>query len=125
MKGVCEDTVCVFLAHTNMPATDENYKKYKNFLDSPWENYFQRLYCLQTGKNKCLEPQRKRDLPNYQLVEIGSLGHYVEQPIPFYELKGDYVCEQNNAETLNERVEYVEPTILTDAQIDEIDPPVV
>ena len=125
VKGVCEDTVCVFLAHTNMPATDENYKKYKNFLDSPWENYFQRLYCLQTGKNKCLEPQRKRDLPNYQLVEIGSLGHYVEQPIPFYELKGDYVCEQNNAETLNERVEYVEPTILTDAQIDEIDPPVV
>ena len=31
VKGVCEDTVCVFLAHTNMPATDENYKKYKKY----------------------------------------------------------------------------------------------
>lgn len=84
---------------------------------------WERLYCLQTGRNKCLEPQRKRDLPNYQLVEIGSLGHYVEQPIPYYNLEGKYICEEDNIETLNERLECTEPRVLTDEEIDQLDPP--
>ena len=106
-----------------MPATDAIYEKYRDFLNSPWEDYFQRLYCLQTGRNKCLEPQRKRDLPNYQLVEIGSLGHYVEQPIPYYDLEGNYICEKDNIEILNERAEINEPKVLTQAEIDRLDSP--
>ena len=132
-KGECEDTVCVFLAHTDMPVADptgtltrkEWFEKYKDFFKGPWEDYFQKLYCIQTGKNKCLEPQRKRDLPNYQLVEIGSLGHYVEQPIPNYKLDGKYVCERDNLETLNEVSEMQEPKVLTQAEIDALDPPQV
>jgi hypothetical protein len=132
-KGDCEDTVCVFLAHRDMPVADptgtlsrrEWFDKYRNFLKSPWQDYFQKLYCIQTGKNKCLEPQRKRDLPNYQLVEIGSLGHYVEQPIPYHRLEGRYVCERENLETLNEVTEAVAPKVLSQAEIDALDPPEV
>ncbi len=121
VKGVCEDTVCAFLVHTDMPATDEIYEKYKDFLGGPWEDYFQKLYCLQTGRNKCLEPHRSRDLPNYQLVELGSLGHYVEQPIPFYDLEGNKLC--NDFDLLNDVVEASVPRVLTQDDIDTLDQP--
>ncbi len=71
--------------------------------------------------NKCLEPQRERDLPNYQLVELGSLGHYVEQPIPFFDLQGNKLC--NDFELLNDVVEEAAPKTLTQEEIDALDQP--
>jgi hypothetical protein len=82
---------------------------------------WERVYCVNTGMNKCLEPQRERDLPNYQLVELGSLGHYVEQPIPFFNLEGKKLC--NDFDLLNEVVEATEPKVLTQEDIDALDQP--
>ena len=53
------------------------------------------------------------------------MGHYVEQPIPNYKLEGRYVCERDNLETLNEVSEMQEPKVLTQAEIDALDPPQV
>ncbi len=83
--------------------------------------FWQRVYCVNTGMNKCLEPQRERDLPNYQLIELGSLGHYVEQPLPFFDLKGKKLC--NDFEILNDVVEVTEPKVLTQEEIDALDQP--
>lgn len=83
--------------------------------------FWERVYCVNTGMNKCLEPQRNRDLPNYQLVELGSKGHYVEQPLPYYDLKGNTLC--NDFELLNEFVEQEAPRVLTQEEIDALDQP--
>lgn len=83
--------------------------------------FWERVYCVNTGMNKCLEPQRERDLPNYQLVELGSMGHYVEQPIPFFDLKGNKLC--NDFDLLNNVVEEEAPKTLTQEEIDALDQP--
>jgi len=114
VKGVCKDTICVFLAHTDMPATDAIYEKHKNFLNSPWENYFLRLYCLQTGRNKCLEYQRKNNLSNYEVVEIGSQGHFVEKPIPYSLDPPVPTLDKQTEQKLN-------PTVLTPREILDLD----
>ncbi len=83
--------------------------------------FWRRVYCVNTGMNKCLEPQRNRDLPNYQLVEIGSLGHYVEQPIPYFDLQGNKLCP--DYELLNDFLEEQPPKVLTQEEIDALDQP--
>ena len=83
--------------------------------------FWERVYCVNTGMNKCLEPQRERDLPNYQLVELGSMGHYVEQPIPFFDLEGNKLC--NDFDLLNDVVEEEAPKTLTQEDIDALDQP--
>ena len=83
--------------------------------------FWERVYCVNTGMNKCLEPQRERDLPNYQLVELGSMGHYVEQPIPFFDLEGNKLC--NDFDLLNDVVEEAAPKTLTQEEIDALDQP--
>ena len=122
LEGECKDTVCLYINVRNIPATEANFKIHKNFpkvVDGV--TYWRKVYCVATGVNKCLEPQGDRDLPNYQLVEIGSKGHYVEQPLPYYKLKGNTLC--NDFELLNEYVEQEVPKVLTQEEIDALDQP--
>ena len=120
IEGECKDTVCLYICIKNIPATQAIFEKARNFVTSvDGTVYWQRVYCVNTGMNKCLEPQRERDLPNYQLVELGSLGHYVEQPIPFFGLEGKKLCKE--FETLNEYVEMVPPKVLTQEEINAIE----
>lgn len=130
-EGECKDTVCLYINIKDIPATEENYNKHKGFpkflteKDSQGNDirvyYWERVYCVNTNMNKCLEPQRERDLPNYQLVELGSLGHYVEQPIPFFDLEGNRLC--NDFDLLNDVVEEAAPRTLTQEDIDALDQP--
>lgn len=121
-EGPCGDTVCLYICLVNIPATKENYNKHINFpKEVDGVEYWQRVYCVVTGANKCLEPQRNRDLPNYQLVEIGSLGHYVEQPIPYFDLEGNKLCA--DYELLNDFLEEQPPKVLTQEEIDALDQP--
>ena len=121
-EGPCGDTVCLYICLVNIPATKENYNKHINFSkEVDGVEYWQRVYCVVTGANKCLEPQRNRDLPNYQLVEIGSLGHYVEQPIPYFDLQGNKLCA--DYELLNDFLEEQPPKVLTQEEIDALDQP--
>jgi hypothetical protein len=122
VEGYCKDTLCLFLAHTDMPATDENYEIYKNFLDSPWENYFQKVYCVKTKINKCLEREKTRDLPNYKEIKIGSQGSgdYLEKPLPYYDLKGNFICSEDNIETLNAKSIGLSRKVLSQEEIDSL-----
>ena len=120
IDGVCGDTVCLYINIVPIPATEENSEKFKNFsaiVDGV--KYWDKLYCVSTGKNKCLEPQRTRDLPNYQLVQLGSEGHYAEQPIPYYDLKGKKLCEE--FETLDDQAQSPAPRVLTQEEIDALE----
>jgi hypothetical protein len=83
-EGVCGDVICLYIVTENVEVTDENYNKYERFIvDGPW----QKVYCVSTGVNKCLGVSRSKEpSEGYELVEIGSKGHYVEAPIP-YKLK--------------------------------------
>ena len=121
-EGECKDTVCLYICIKDIPATKEIYEQTSGFSTKIGGiTYWERVYCVNTGMNKCLEPQRERDLPNYQLVELGSLGHYVEQPIPFFDLEGKKLC--NDFDLLNEVVEATEPKVLTQEDIDALDQP--
>lgn len=121
VQGECEDNLCLYIAIKNIPATEENYakhnKKFSEVVDGV--KYWDKVYCVATGRNKCLEPQRTRDLPNYQLVQLGTEGHYVEQPIPYYDLKGRKLCEE--FETLTDLVESPAPKVLTQEEIDALE----
>lgn len=116
VEGECGDVVCVWVAVQDMPATEENYELYSKF--SPGD-YWQKVYCISTGKgnNKCLEYQRKKEPSlGYDVVPIGSLGHYVEVPVP-YRLKP-------KTPTLNEIVQIRNPpAVLTQEQIDALNQP--
>ena len=79
-----------------------------------------KAYCVKTGINKCLELSSKKGLPNYQFVEIGSKGNIVEQPVPFYHLKGNSFCGDPE-ETLNEKANRQERRVLTQQEIDALD----
>ena len=119
VDGVCEDTVCLYSIIKDLPATKENYDKYIDFYKTPESEYWEKLYCVKTGRNKCLEPQRKRGLDNYQLIQLGTEGHYAEQPIPYYNLKGNQFCQE--PETLNEYAEIIAPVVLTQEEIDALE----
>ena len=82
--------------------------------------FWEKIYCVGTGQNKCLELQSKRGLPNYQFVEIGSEGHYVEQPIPYYNLQGTSICREDNL-TLDEKARQLPRRVLTQQEIDALD----
>ena len=123
LESECSDAFCLWINIKEIPTSDyytNAHAEFPYFDPVKDENgiehlYWDKLYCVNSGKNKCLGPQRKRDLPNYQLVEIGSQGHYVEQPIPFYDLEGNKLC--NNYETLNDAATLRPRTILTDDEI--------
>ena len=83
--------------------------------------FWEKIYCVNSGQNKCLGPQSDRNLDNYQFIEIGSKGHYVEQPIPYYKLDGNYICEKDNYETLGEIAELRPRKVLTQEEINILD----
>lgn len=109
--GDCEDTVCVYTVNEDVPATEEIYNEYSVFKPSL---FWSKLYCVSTGGNKCLNPQRNRELVNqYELVEIGSKGHYVERPLPY--------SLQPELKTLNESTQASSPAILNPREIEVLD----
>lgn len=111
VNPICEDALCVYIAIKDVPATQEVYDEYSTF---KMGEYWQRIYCVDTGRNKCLEYERKNNLSNYEVVEIGSKGHFVERPIP-YNLDPP-------VPTLDKRTEQkLNPTVLTSREILDLD----
>jgi len=113
--GQCEDVICVYIAKQDIPATDEAFEAQAVF--NPRDPLWQRIYCVPTSRNKCLEYQRRKEPElGYDVVEIGSKGHFVEMPVP-YRLRP-------NAPTLDEVVELrVPPRVLTQDEIDALNQP--
>lgn len=114
VEGECKDIVCAYIAKQDIPATEQVYEEYRDFKLGV---YWQKLYCLATGRNKCLEYQRKRDVhAGYDVVELGSKGHFVERPVP-YRLRP-------TPETLDRRASVSDqPVVLTQEQIDALNQP--
>jgi hypothetical protein len=115
VEGECGDALCVYIATRDIPATEVTLSTYATFdlADPSW----QRIYCVPTGRNKCLEYQRKKEPElGYDVVEIGSRGHFVEAPVP-YRLRP-------NAPSLDERAEIqTAPRVLTQVEIDALSQP--
>lgn len=113
--GPCEDTLCLYIVTQDLPATLENLEKYKKFI--PKTNFWQKFYCVDTDQNKCLEYQRRKEpIEGYEVVEIGSQGHYVEAPVS-YKIKS-----KDDLETLDLRSEVkVNPTTLSNREIFDLD----
>lgn len=82
--------------------------------------FWSKIYCVKTGVNKCLELTSKKGLPNYQFIEIGSKGNFVEQPLPFYNLEGNNFCG-NPQETLNDKANRQARRVLTTEEIEAIE----
>lgn len=122
VESQCSDAFCLWINIKNIPVTDQNLIDFAKF--SPVVNgdvYWEKVYCVNSGRNKCLGPQSDRNLDNYQFVQIGSEGHYVEQPIPYYDLKGTYICDKDNYETLEEAAALRPKKILTQSEIDDLE----
>lgn len=81
-ESECSDILCLYVANQDIPANEENFTK-KRILGNK-DPYWQKIYCVSTKENKCLGVKRKRE-PEFafELVEIGSKGHYVELPIQY------------------------------------------
>jgi hypothetical protein len=111
VNGECGDVVCVYIALQDMPATQEVFDEYKVF---KLGEYWEKIYCISTGENKCLGPQRTK-MPEeaYEFIEIGSREHYVESPIP-YSLRP----EQKD---LDELIERRASKVLSQREIDVLD----
>ena len=121
-EGECEDTVCLYINIRDIEATEENKKIHANFPKIVnGVRFWEKVYCSSSGTNKCLSPKKSHDLDNYQLVELGSKNHIVEQPIPYFNLKGNKLCEE--FETLNEFSQKAPPKVLTKEEIDALDQP--
>lgn len=114
VEAECADAVCIWTAIQDMPATEQVYNEHVDFKPGV---YWQKNYCVNTKTNKCLEYQRRKEPSlGYDVVQIGSLGHYVEMPVP-YRLKP-------SSPSLDERAQVrPAPTILTQEQIDALNQP--
>ena len=122
VESQCSDAFCLWINIKEIPVTDQNLIDFAKF--SPVVNgevYWEKIYCVNSGMNRCLGPQSDRNLDNYQFVEIGSKGHYVEQPIPYYDLKGNYICDQYNHKTLGEAAALRPSKVLTQNEIDDLE----
>ena len=115
VAGECEDVICVYVAKQDIPSTDEAFKAQAVF--NPRDPLWQKIYCVPTGRNRCLEYQRRKDPElGYDVVEIGSKGHFVEMPVP-YRLNP-------STQTLDEKVEVrTPPRVLTQAEINALTQP--
>lgn len=121
VEAECSDAFCLWINIRNIPVTDENlikFAKFSSIVDGI--RYWEKIYCVNSGQNKCLGPQSDRNLDNYQFVQIGSKGHYVEQPIPNYKLKGKYICDKDNFETLGEAAQIRTQRVLTQDEINSL-----
>lgn len=78
--------------------------------------FWQKVYCVSTGVNKCLEREvQKSPSDFYEVVEIGSRGHYVDVPEPY---------PKYTRKSLDEMArEKIPAKILTDEEIKSLNPP--
>lgn len=115
VDGECGDVLCVYIAVQDIPATEQILASQAifNSRNPAW----QRIYCVPTGRNRCLEYQRKKEPElGYDVVEIGSKGHFVEMPVP-YRLRP-------STPSLDERAEIqIPPRVLTQAEINALSQP--
>ena len=127
IESECSDAFCLWINIKPIPTGEYYANAHAHFpYDEPVadENgvehlYWDKLYCVNSGYNKCLGPQSATGLPNYQFVQIGSEGHYVEQPIPYYNLKGNTLCCDNH-EDLNAAAKIQTRKVLTQEEIDNL-----
>jgi hypothetical protein len=109
--GPCEDTLCLYIVTQDLSASEENLEIYQKF--QPQASYWQKFYCVSTDRNKCLEYQRTKDPTlGYEVIPIGSKGHYVEKPIP-YKLSPP-------VRTLDELVQEIPRKVLSSEEIDNL-----
>lgn len=115
VDGECDDALCVYIATQDIPVSDEFLSDNEVF--DPNSDLWQLIYCVPTGRNKCLEYQRRRrPEAGYDVTEIGSLGHFVEVPVP-YRLRP-------SAQTLDQSAEVrLPPRVLSQAEIDALTQP--
>ena len=100
-----------------VPVSLDNIESFNHTINiKQFGPFWEKIYCVGTGQNKCLELQSKKGLPNYQFVEIGSEGHFVEQPIPYYNLEGTSICRQDNL-SLDEKANQLPRRVLTQEEI--------
>ena len=124
----CGDAISIFVALKNIPTSDyiinnymgHSFSEYmylseddekRNIKTRVWE----RSYVLPTGVNKCVN-QRDIKQPSeaYREVQIGSLGHYVDVPIPYH--------LSPSLPTLDKQIEQrPNPTVLTPREILDLD----
>lgn len=77
----CADALCLYVALADIPATESYFEQNRVFKQNA---NWQRVYCVKTGENKCLGYRRTREpAEGYDIVELGSRGHYVELPVPY------------------------------------------
>lgn len=114
-EGTCGDSLCVYIALQDIPATEEVFEQYQKL--SPSNPFWSKAYCVATGRNKCLEYQRTKDpAAGYDVVEIGTKGHFVEVPAP-YRLKP-------TTPSLEERSQIrTPPRVLSQEEIDALTQP--
>ena len=130
VPGECGDTLCLYIALVDIPATSYIWDEYsgKDFAEFMYlsaanraigqkTKTWQRIYCSLTGHNKCLEYQRRKESAlGYDVVQIGSLEHYVEVPAP-YRLKS-----KSDSEPLDLKTNTGTPRrVLTDREIYDLD----
>lgn len=114
VENECKDAVCLWIANQDIPANEQVFNQYNYFNPGI---YWQKIYCVNTGKNKCLEYQRKKEPSlGYDVVQIGSLGHIVEVPVP-YRLKPTTLNLEEKAQ------QRPSPVVLTQEQIDALNQP--
>jgi hypothetical protein len=115
VSGECEDVICAYICRQDIPALTETLATSSVF--DPKDPLWQKVYCVSTDRNKCLEYERKKEpILGYDVVEIGSKGHFVEMPIP-YRLKPI-------TPDLTQRVEApITPVTLSQQEIDALTPP--
>jgi hypothetical protein len=115
--GPCEDALCLYILTQNLPATEENLVLYEKF--NPSAPFWQKFYCVSTQRNKCLEYQRTKSPElGYDIIAIGSKGHFVEMPIPYRLTPTTAFLNDRTEESISPP-----PRVLTQDEIDALTQP--
>lgn len=133
VEGECGDIFSVYAAIKDIPTSDFIRLEYSNkgfqksmYLtqedkDSDTKTIvWELVYSVPTNINKCLEYQRtKSPEEGYDVVQIGSLGHYAEFPIP-YKLRSKGQSEPLDVKSRRRE----NPTVLSDKDIFNLENPI-
>lgn len=130
VESECGDVLSLYAAMIDIPVNDYIIDTYKNskfseymYLSKAAELSNQKtlvwksVYSAPTDQNKCLGYQRKKTPEQaYDVIRIGSLGHYVEAPI------SQRLKSKEDLETLESRAAIEGPrATLTDREIFDLD----
>lgn len=107
----CGDAICLYSFLQDLPINEQT----SPLPPSPKDiEIAQREYCISTGVNKCLESSITKDPAlAYELIRIGTLGHFVQKPVPY--------ALSPNPGTLDSQVSRESPKVLTQKEIDILD----